>query len=184
MNFVFRAPKLHLLPRFIATVIKRSLPKTLAARAILIIVLPVAMMQVAVTYVFFDRHWETVTARLSESLAGDIGWAVSSYQSNPTPDNLNRIAAEANHDMQLSIAFAPNQALPLSNQRFGQFYIVLNRTMDKALKNRLDEPYWFDTSRYPGVVDIRVKVKGGVLRIIAPEIAPLPIQALFFCFGY
>jgi len=52
--------------------LKRRLPATLFARSLLIIVLPVALMQIAVTYVFFDAHWQTVTARLSEGLAGDI----------------------------------------------------------------------------------------------------------------
>ena len=60
--------------------LKRRLPATLFARSLLIIVLPVALMQVAVTYVFFDAHWQTVTARLSEGLAGDIAWAVGSLR--------------------------------------------------------------------------------------------------------
>jgi len=45
--------------------LNRRAPKTLFGRSLLIIVLPVAIMQVAVTYVFFDAHWQTVTARLS-----------------------------------------------------------------------------------------------------------------------
>ena len=46
-------------PRFI----KRLLPSTLFGRSLLIIVLPVALMQVAVTWIFFDAHWQTVTSR-------------------------------------------------------------------------------------------------------------------------
>ena len=51
--------------RVIGRWIKRQLPKTLFGRSLLIIVLPVAIMQIAVTYVFFDAHWQTVTSRLS-----------------------------------------------------------------------------------------------------------------------
>ena len=79
-------------PRLWSRVLKRSLPTSLWGRALLIIVLPIALMQVAVTYVFFDAHWQTVTARLSDSLAGDIAWAVDSYRSDPRPENLRRIA--------------------------------------------------------------------------------------------
>ena len=46
-----------------------------------IIVLPIALMQIAVTYAFFDIHWQTVTARLSESLAGVR--VVSGYNRQP-----------------------------------------------------------------------------------------------------
>ena len=71
-------------PRFL----KRRLPTSLWGRSLLIIVLPVLVMQVAVTWAFFDMHWQTVTARLSEGLAGDIAWASESYADDPTPRNL------------------------------------------------------------------------------------------------
>jgi two-component system osmolarity sensor histidine kinase EnvZ len=41
--------------------------------------------------------------------------------------------------------------------------------MQQALSDRLGDPFWFDTTRYPAYVDIRVKVKEGVLRILAPR---------------
>ena len=72
--------------------IKRSLPTTLYGRTFLIIVLPVALMQLAVAWVFFDAHWRTVTMRLSEGLAGDIAWALESYEDDPTPAGLAHLA--------------------------------------------------------------------------------------------
>ena len=65
--------------------LKRWLPTSLFGRSLLIIILPVAVMQVVVTWIFFDAHWETVNSRLSEGLAGDIAWAVESYQDDPSP---------------------------------------------------------------------------------------------------
>ena len=55
--------------------IKPYLPKGLFERSLLIIVLPVALMQGAVTWAFFDQHWQTTTARLSESVAGEVALA-------------------------------------------------------------------------------------------------------------
>jgi hypothetical protein len=52
--------------RSLARQIKRCLPTTLFGRSLLIIILPIALMQVAVTWVFFDAHWQTVTSRLSD----------------------------------------------------------------------------------------------------------------------
>ena len=54
--------------------LKRRLPTSLFGRSLLIIVLPIAVMQIAVTWAFFDAHWHTVNARLAESLAGDVAW--------------------------------------------------------------------------------------------------------------
>jgi two-component system osmolarity sensor histidine kinase EnvZ len=38
-----------------------------------------------------------------------------------------------------------------------------------ALAERLDQPFWFNTTRYPAYVDIRVQLPQGVLRVIAPR---------------
>ena len=76
-------------------VIKRWLPSTLFGRSLLIIVLPVAVMQIVVTWIFFDAHWQTVTSRLSEGLAGDVAWVVDSYEADPSPAGLSKLTDRA-----------------------------------------------------------------------------------------
>ncbi|MDP1631179.1 MAG: ATP-binding protein [Caulobacter sp.] len=159
--------KLRALKIYIPRQIKRWLPTSLFGRSLLIIILPIALMQIAVTWVFFDAHWQTVTSRLSDGLAGDIAWAVESYQDDPTPDALARIAERAQNSMSLSIALSPNKALP--EQRPSSLFAALDRSIDRALSEHLDVPFWFDTTRFPGYVDIRVLVHDEVLRIIAPR---------------
>ena len=146
-------------------IFKRRLPSTLWGRALLIIVLPVALMQIAVTWEFFEAHWRTVTARLSDSLAGDIAWAADSYRADPTPQNLQRIADTADRYMKLSVALQPGRKLPAGPSR--SRFAPLDRSLRTALENRVDEPFWFDTRRYPAFVDIRVQAPNGVLRFIA-----------------
>lgn len=158
----FRALRIYV-PRQI----KRWLPTSLFGRSLLIIVLPIALMQLAVTWVFFDAHWQTVTARLSDGLAGDIAWAVESYEADPTPLALSRIAERAEQSMSLSIVLMEDKKLP--PRRPASLFAALDRSLDKALSEKLDTPYWFDTVRFPAYVDIRVQATGGVLRIIAPR---------------
>ena len=172
----FKLPRLKFWPAYV----KRALTRSLMARVLLIIVLPIAIMQIAVTWVFFDKHWETVTAKLSEGLAGDIAWAVRAYEDDPTPKNLHKIKAQADTSMQLSISLRPGEKLP-TNQRPSIFF-ALNRTMNQALGDQLEEPFWFDTTRYPGFVDIRVQVKEGVLRIVAPKDRAFATTGYIFIF--
>jgi two-component system osmolarity sensor histidine kinase EnvZ len=161
-------------PRFL----KRRLPTSLWGRSLLIIVLPVLVMQVAVTWAFFDMHWQTVTARLSDGLAGDIAWAIESYADDPTPQNLDVIAERAQRSMSLSIALQEGEVLP-SETRRGAIGVV-DRTLERALEARIDQPVWFDTTRYPAYVDIRVQEPQGVLRIIAPRERAVATQAHIF----
>ena len=158
--------------------IKRQMPKTLFGRSLLIIVLPVAIMQIAVTYVFFDAHWQTVTSRLSEGLAGDIAWAVESYQEDPSAAAFAKLSKRAEDSMGLSIALQPGRTLPKG--RHDSLFAPIDQAMQRALNERLDEPFWFDTTRYPAYVDIRVSVNGGVMRILAPRDRAFATQGHIF----
>ena len=164
--------------------LKRRLPVTLFGRSLLIIVLPVAIMQIAVTYVFFDAHWQTVTARLSEGLAGDIAWAVESYQEDPRPESFAKLSRRAEDSMSLSIALQPDRRLPLRRRDppplIEPFFAPIDRSLERALSDRLDLPFWFDTTRYPAYVDIRVSVPGGVMRVLAPRERAFATQGHIF----
>ncbi|MCR9128192.1 MAG: ATP-binding protein [Alphaproteobacteria bacterium] len=144
--------------------IKRFLPKGLFQRSLLIIVLPVALMQAAVTWAFFEQHWQTTTARLSETVAGDVSMVTALYQ-DAGPGGFDEVARIAFETTGLSVDFREEDVLPTTRRT--AFFRVLDRTLRRALSTRLDEAFWFDTTRYPEYVDIRVAVDGGVLRFIA-----------------
>jgi two-component system osmolarity sensor histidine kinase EnvZ len=165
-------------PRVIGRWIKRQMPKTLFGRSLLIIVLPVAIMQIAVTWVFFDAHWQTVTSRLSEGLAGDIAWAVESYQEDPSPAAFAKLSKRAEDSMGLSVALQPGRKLPVG-RRYSLF-APIDVSLQRALNERLDEPFWFDTTRYPAFVDIRVQTPDGVMRVLAPRDRAFATQGHIF----
>lgn len=146
--------------------LKSLLPKSLFGRTLLIIVLPVALMQVAVVWSFFEEHWETVTSRLSEGVAGDIAMMTALYeQTADDPQAFETLSATAMATMGLSVEFRPGEALPTS--RRSSFFRTLDRTLRRSLSDELETDFWFDTTRYRNYVDIRVSVDGGVLRFIA-----------------
>jgi two-component system osmolarity sensor histidine kinase EnvZ len=144
--------------------IKRFLPRGLFPRSLLIIVLPVALMQIAVTWAFFEGHWRTVTSRLSESVAGDVAMVTALYEQRG-PEGFDQIAATAYESMGLSVDLREGERLPTS--RRNSFFRAIDRTLRRALATQLDAPFWFDTTRYPEYVDIRVQADEGVLRFIA-----------------
>jgi two-component system, OmpR family, osmolarity sensor histidine kinase EnvZ len=143
--------------------LKRFVPKGLFARSLLIIVLPVAIMQMVVTYMFFDLHWEQVSRRLSEGAAGDVAAVTRQYTANPAA--FPKIAQNARADLRLSVALQANGKLPDTTRR--GTIPAFDRTIQRALTSSIAQPFWFDTTRYPDYVDIRVAVPGGVLRFLA-----------------
>ena len=67
------------------------LPKSLFGRALLIIILPIVIMQIAVAYFFFNAHWNQVTSNLSDSVAADVSVAVQLYKQDPTQERALRL---------------------------------------------------------------------------------------------
>jgi two-component system osmolarity sensor histidine kinase EnvZ len=67
--------------------------------------------------------------------------------------------------MELSIALREGEALPISPRN--SFFSILDKTLRRSLEQSLEDPFWFDTTRYPNHIDIRVSVDEGVLRLIA-----------------
>ena len=51
---------------------KRLLPRTLFGRALLIIVTPALLMQAVTAFIFYERHWDTVTRHMAANLASEI----------------------------------------------------------------------------------------------------------------
>jgi two-component system osmolarity sensor histidine kinase EnvZ len=144
--------------------LKPYLPKGLFERSLLIIVLPVALMQGAVTWAFFEQHWQTTTARLSESVAGEVSLVVRLYERDG-PEDFDALANLAFATTDLSVEYREGDVLPTTRRT--AFFRALDRTLRSALGAELDHAFWFDTTRYPSYVDIRVQVEGGVLRFIA-----------------
>lgn len=149
------------------TWLKRHLPKSLFGRAFMIIMLPIALMQIIVAYIFFDSHWQTVTASLSNSVAADVSVAHELYLQAPDSKRAVRLDTMLRPNMQLSVKLEPNDALPTAPRK--AFFSSLDNTLRKALAQNLTAPFWFDTTRYPNHIDIRIQVEEGVLRFIVPR---------------
>src|SRR5689334_24296329 len=76
---------------------KAWLPKGLYARALLIIIAPMVILQSVVAFVFMERHWNLVTRNLSAAVVGDIAALVEMtkvYPQEPENMKLRRIATD------------------------------------------------------------------------------------------
>jgi len=94
------------------TAVKSLLPKGLYARALLIIIAPMVILQSVVAFVFMERHWNTVTRRLSAAVTQDIAALIDLRKVLPPDRNnaaLRRIAQER---LGLAVDFLPVNEMP------------------------------------------------------------------------
>ncbi len=140
---------------------KRLLPKSLYGRVALIVILPIFLMQSVITYVFFDRHWDTVTANQSANVAGEIRLLTRLYEQAKTPDERRAVETMAYEDLDVSTRYQPGKALPKRN-KLSPFNLY-NATLNRQLSEELKRDFWFDTKSWPGYVEIRVQFGDGYL---------------------
>lgn len=145
--------------------IRRYFPKSLYARILLIVILPIFITQSVVTYIFFARHWDLVTANLSENVAGQIALVTRLYRDAQTDAERETIVNMALNDLDIRVRYAPQMDIPTDNQLAP--FNVYNATLDRRLRRALEWPYWMNTQSWPNDVEVRVQLDDGAIIFFA-----------------
>jgi len=143
--------------------IKNLLPRTLFGRSLLIIVMPLILLQAMTAWIFYDRHWDTITWRLASSIAGDIAHVIEELRR--APENKDSIFESARRTMDLHMAIIPDDILPNEPQPLTGF---MDPLLGKALEQRVERPYRIDSSSFRERIVIDIQLPNAVLRTIAP----------------
>lgn len=150
-----------------SVVLKRMLPRSLLGRSLLIIVTPLILLQVVSTWVFYDSHWETVTRRLSGSIAGDIAAVIKLMEAASGPEEYPRIFAIAEETMQLEMTLRPGRILRLNPLLMRE--TLVDRKLATALADIVQRPFLIDTRSLEKYIEIQVQLPDGVLHVVAPR---------------
>lgn len=142
--------------------LRRYFPKSLYARVTLIVILPIFLTQALVTYFFFSRHWDRVTATLSENVAGEIALVTALYGEAPDESARNAVMSRSLRELHLRAIFDRGGALPEGGHALDKFN-VYNATLQRRLDRAIEGPYWLNTRQWKEEVEIRVPIEDGVL---------------------
>ena len=143
--------------------LRRRLPRRLFARSILIIVLPMIVLQSVVAFVFLDRHWESMTQRLSVATATEIASIVDLLET-AEPERRQTILDIAATTLFSEARLLPGDHLPPPGPK--PFFSLLDRTLSRHISREVRRPFWIDTVESTRFVEIRVKTTVGILQII------------------
>jgi len=155
-------------------------PKGLYTRALIIIIAPIVILQSILTFVFLDRHWEVVTRRLSTATAQDIAMLAATYDltKNRGPAELERFSDLAREQLNLVVRFVPDEELPITRSK--PFFDFLDRYLSGEIRRRIKRPYWIDTVGSSRHIEIRVKLDGAVMRVLAQRAQLIPSNTHIF----
>ncbi len=141
------------------------MPKGLYARALLIIILPMVILQSVIAFVFMERHWNVVTQRLSAGVVQDIAALIDVYRAYPQDKDQTLIRTIAQHRLGLVVDFLPAGEMPPPGPK--PFFSLLDQTLSEELRKQIARPYWIDTVGKSALVEIRIQLDNNVMRIYA-----------------
>ena len=136
--------------------VKNLLPKRLFYRALLIVAVPIIILQLTITIVFFDSLWIKTNKGMTRALVGEIKTFIDAYDNEEyNKDLLTNLFKEHLH---FNVKFEPNKLLPDKDQE--RWFSPMDRTLRRELKSK-SLNYWFDTILYKDLIDLKIKYSNG-----------------------
>ena len=146
--------------------LRKILPKRLFYRALLIVAVPIIVLQLVITIVFFDSLWIKTNKGMTRTLVNEISTFIEAYESEKNDkqeiNNLFSLFLDLNIELKLKEEMQDQQ-----NERW---FSPIDRTLRRELKSKFAvNNYWFDTTNYKELIDLRIKYKDGYFKFLIPK---------------
>ncbi len=145
--------------------VSRSMPKRLYARSLIIVIAPMILLQSVVAFVFMERHWQTVTQRLSTAVTRDIAAIIDLIETYPDEQGIANAIRIAQDRLSLKVDIMPPDPLPAPGPK--PFFSILDQILSAEITRQINRPFWIDTVGNSNVVEIRIQLENKVLRVFA-----------------
>ncbi len=138
--------------------IKKIIPSTLIGRSIIIIFVPIIIIVLLTSFVFYQTSWSIISKRLTESVAADINVLVKLINNDLTDNAVNI----ANQDFKMKINIINDKQLLAS--KFSLNSGILSNRLNQSLSN-LKKKFDYDLSNLEEGVLIYIQIDNDILEI-------------------
>jgi len=158
--------------------LKTVLPKGLYARALLIIIVPMVVLQSVVAFMFVERQWSVVNYYLSSAVTREIATLIDVYKSYPQGADRGQLRRIAQDRLGLVVDFLPETQLPPPGPK--PFFSQLDATLSDEIRKQIRLPFWIDTVGRSSIVEIRIKLDDTIMRVFATRADAYDFNAWIF----
>jgi len=150
----------------LSNLLKNILPKKLFYRAVLIVAIPVIVLQLVITVVFFDSLWIKTNKGMTKALINEVKTFIEVYTDEIY--NKDEIKNLFSVYQDLNIEFVDNENFTYEYDE--RWFSPIDRTLRRELKSRFQSgKFWFDTTGYKELIDLRIKYKSGYFKFLIPK---------------
>ena len=144
--------------------IKKLLPKQLFYRALLIVAVPIIILQITISVVFFDSLWIKTNKGMTRALVGEIKFFIDAYDNEQyNKDSLTKLFSES---YGVKVEYVSYKLLPKDNPE--RWFSPMDRTLRRELKSKFLN-YWFDATSFQDLIDLKIKYLKGYFQFYVPK---------------
>jgi len=146
--------------------IKKLMPRRLFYRALLIVAVPIIVLQLIITIVFFDSLWIKTNKGMTRALVGEMKTFITAYDNGKY--NNNDLSGLFSIYLDLNVEYKNSELFdkPLKERWFSP----IDRTLRRELKSNIGiGKYWFDTTTYRELIHINIKHNNGYFEFFIPK---------------
>ena len=146
--------------------IKNLLPKRLFYRALLIVAIPVIVLQLIITIVFFDSLWIKTNKGMTRALVNEIQTFIEVYSNDQYDKNEIKNIFSVYQDLNIEFIQDENFVYDYNERWFSP----VDRTLRRELKSNFgNKDFWYDTLGYKELIDLRIKHQNGYFKFLVPR---------------
>jgi len=157
--------------------IKKILPKQLFYRALLIVAVPIIILQLTISIVFFDSLWIKTNKGMTRALVGEIKTFINAYEKEEY--NKDSLIILFQEHLDFNVKFEPYKILP--KEDLERWFSPIDRNLRRELKSKISN-YWFDTTSYKNLIDLKIKYGDGYFQFYIPKERVTSSSARLFAF--
>ena len=146
-----------------AFTLKSYVPRSVYGRAALILILPVVFVQVVVSIIFIQRHFDGVTRQLSRGAGIEVGLLLSQVDSAPDLPQAQARAAELSVALKFVATLPAGQTVPAADQR--EVWDLSGREVGAVMRATLPQVLAVDMQTDPRNVQTWVQTRFGAMRV-------------------
>ena len=150
----------------LSSFIKNLLPRRLFYRALLIVAVPIIVLQLVITIVFFDSLWIKTNKGMTRALVGEMKTFIVAYDNGKY--NNNDLSGLFSIYLDLNVEFKTDDSFELPQKQ--RWFSPIDRTLRRELKSNIgNNNYWFDTTTYKELIHINIKHNDGYFEFFIPK---------------
>lgn len=145
--------------------LREFLPKTLFGRMLSIILVPMILVQVITVFIFYERHWDTVTRHMAANLSSEIAFLIGDLGTSPDAEQIETVIADGWQFFNFPVNFEAALTLSQKNNSIPKTYA--EEMLRTELSKRLSQNWQVDVDTDPNLIFIDIQFDTGVLRVYA-----------------